>query len=208
MVISSTCRLLRSYSYRAMPPILIGVLMTLATSAERTPSGIYDFTVKDIDGKNVSLSRYEGKVLLIVNVASRCGNTPQYADLEELYRRYKEQGFMILGFPANNFRAQEPGTDPEIKKFCTINYNVTFDMFSKISVKGSDQHPLYTFLTSAETNPEYAGDVKWNFQKYLVGRNGNVIAKFMPNVEPLSPDATRALDNALKEHADRHRRDT
>jgi glutathione peroxidase len=191
-----------------MPPILIGVLMTLATSAERTPSGIYDFTVKDIDGKNVSLSRYEGKVLLIVNVASRCGNTPQYADLEELYRRYKEQGFMILGFPANNFRAQEPGTDAEIKKFCTINYNVTFDMFSKISVKGSDQHPLYTFLTSAETNPEYAGDVKWNFQKYLVGRNGNVIAKFMPNVEPLSPDATRALDNALKEHADRHRRDT
>jgi glutathione peroxidase len=178
--------------------ILTGALTTTAQAAGKRPSSIYDLTVKNIDGKDVSLARYKGKLLLIVNVASRCGHTPQYKDLEALYRKYRDRGFVILGFPANNFGAQEPGTDAEIKAFCETNYNITFDMFSKISVKGSDQHLLYRYLTSPTTNPHYAGDVKWNFQKYLVGKDGEVIAKFMSNEEPLSREVTTAIENALK----------
>jgi len=155
--------------------------------------------MKSIDGKEVPLSSYSGKVLLIVNVASRCGFTPQYKNLEGLFRKYKDKGFVILGFPANNFGAQEPGTDAEIKIFCSTKYDVTFDLFSKISVKGSDQHPLYKFLTSEDTDPGFSGDIQWNFQKFLVGRNGKVIARFAPSVDPLSNEVTGAIEQALEQ---------
>lgn len=159
-------------------------------------SKVYSFTMKTIDGKDKSLSDCKGKVLLIVNVASKCGHTPQYKDLEALYEKYKDRGFMILGFPANNFLWQEPGTNEEIKKFCTLNYGVTFDMFSKISVKGKDQAPLYKYLT--EESP-VTGSVKWNFQKYLVDRNGNVVAKFQPGTKPSEEEVTTKIEELLKE---------
>lgn len=168
------------------------------SGSEVQPSSVLDFTMKNIDGKEVPLSTYKGKVLLIVNVASKCGHTPQYEGLERLYKKYGDQGLMVLGFPANNFLWQEPGSDEEIKQFCTTKYNVTFDMFSKISVKGSDQHPLYRFLTSTETNPEYSGDVKWNFQKYLVDRSGKVIGKFAPATKPEAEELVRAIEAALE----------
>jgi glutathione peroxidase len=173
---------------------ITGAAMTLAVAKEKPATGVLGFTMKTIDGKEVPLSNYRGKVLLIVNVASECGFTPQYKDLEALYQKYKEKGFMILGFPANNFGAQEPGTDEQIQKFCTSTYGVTFDMFSKISVMGNDQHPLYKLITS---DPTYGGDVKWNFQKYLVDREGNLAGKFLSKVTPLSDDITSAIEKAL-----------
>ena len=160
--------------------------------------GVLSYTMKDIDGNDVPLSRYKGKTVLIVNVASRCGNTPQYEGLEKLYRTYHNKGLVVLGFPANNFGAQEPGTDEEIKEFCTTTYGVTFDMFSKISVKGDDQHPLYTFLTSDTANQKFAGDVKWNFTKYLVDRNGTVVGKFASGVSPMSEEVIAAVESALR----------
>jgi glutathione peroxidase len=175
--------------------LLLGPPLTAANGGEKS---VYDFSMKSIDGKTISLSTYKGKVLLVVNVASRCGFTPQYKDLEALYRKYRDQGFTILAFPANNFAGQEPGTDAEIKEFCTLNYDVTFPLFSKISVKGEDQHPLYRFLTSEEANPSTGGEVQWNFQKYLVGRDGKVLAKFLSKVKPLSEELTSALEKALK----------
>jgi len=178
--------------------ILLGVTMNSLFATEIGPTSVLDFTMKNIDGKEIPLSSYKGKVLLFVNVASKCGNTPQYKGLEELYNRYKEKGLMILGFPANNFKAQEPGTDAEIKTFCETNYGVTFDMFSKISVKGDDQHPLYKFLTSADTDPEYSGDVRWNFQKYLVNREGKIVGKFDPKLTPLDDVLIQAIEKALQ----------
>lgn len=169
--------------------------MAITFAGEKTSSSVLDFTMKNIDGKQVALSQYKGKVLLLVNVASECGYTPQYKDLEALYRKYKDSGFMILGFPANNFGSQEPGTDSQIKTFCTTTYGVTFDMFSKISVKGDDQHPLYKLIT---TDPKFGGDVRWNFQKYLVDRNGIIIGKYLSKVEPLSGELTSAIEAALK----------
>ena len=159
-------------------------------------TSVYDFTMKDIDGQQVKLDR--GKVVMIVNVASRCGLTPQYEGLQALYTKYKDQGFVILGFPANNFMGQEPGTDAEIKSFCSLKYNVTFPMFSKISVKGEDKHPLYKFLTEKETNPEFAGEIPWNFSKFLIDKSGKVIARFSPKEEPLSEKVTQAIEAALR----------
>lgn len=170
---------------------------SVAVAAGKPADNVYDFTMKSIDGKPVPLSSYKGKVVLIVNVASECGFTPQYKGLESLYLKYKDKGFVILGFPANNFGQQEPGTDAEIKTFCTTKYNATFDMFSKISVKGDDQDPLYKFLTSPKTDPKFSGDVKWNFQKYLVDRGGNIVAKFLSPIEPMSDDVTSAVEKAL-----------
>ena len=169
--------------------------MTVAAAKEKPSDSVLGFTMKNIDGVDVPLSKYRGKVLLIVNVASECGFTPQYKDLEALYRKYKDQGFMILGFPANNFGAQEPGSDQEIKSFCTTTYGVTFDMFSKISVKGEDQHPLYRLITS---DPTYGGEVKWNFQKYLVDREGKITGKYLSKVTPMSEELTSAIEKALK----------
>jgi glutathione peroxidase len=136
--------------------------------------------------------------VLIVNVASRCGFTPQYAGLEALYEKYKDRGFVILGFPANNFGGQEPGTNEEIKTFCSSKYNVTFPMYSKISVKGDDKAPLYQFLTDQQANPATGGEIQWNFTKFLVDKNGKVVARFEPKVTPESPDVAGAIEKALR----------
>ena len=152
---------------------------------------IHEFTMKSIDGKPTSLASYKGKVVLAVNVASQCGYTPQYAGLEALYKKYKDKGLVIAGFPANNFGAQEPGTDDEIKTFCDRTYKVTFPIFSKISVKGADQAPLYQYLT------QKGGEVKWNFAKFLVGKDGRVIKKFDSGVEPSSEELAKAIEAAL-----------
>lgn len=171
-----------------------------AASASTTSAAksVYEFKMKNIDGKEVSLSEYKGKVLMLVNVASKCGLTPQYEALQALYSRYKDQGFIILGFPANNFMGQEPGTEAEIKEFCSVKYNVTFPLFAKISVKGDDQHPLYQYLTSTDSNPQFGGEIKWNFNKFLVGRDGKIIARFEPKVKPDSEEVVQAIEKALK----------
>jgi len=153
--------------------------------------------MKDITGRDVALKEFEGRALLLVNVASKCGNTPQYSGLQELYRRFHGRGLEILGFPANNFLGQEPGTDKEIGEFCSTQYSVTFPMFSKISVKGKDIHPLYTYLTSRDTNPEFAGKIGWNFAKFLTDRSGRVVARFDPKTEPLSEQVVGAIEKAL-----------
>jgi len=186
------------------PAVFISMLSLLLLSTlsaqqkENTPvdkKGLYDFTMKTIDGKDKPLAEYKRKVLLVVNVASFCGNTPQYKDLEEIYEKYKEKGFVILGFPANNFGQQEPGSDTEIKTFCETKYNVTFDLFSKISVKGDDQHPLYQYITKESPFP---GDVKWNFQKYLVDRKGNIVAMFSSRIKPTAENVIQQIEFLLK----------
>jgi glutathione peroxidase len=161
-----------------------------------TQPALYSFTMKTIDGNEKKLSDYKGKVLMIVNVASKCGHTPQYKGLEALYEKYKDRGFMILGFPANNFLWQEPGTDSVIKQFCTTTYGVQFDMFSKISVKGKDQNPLYHYLTKESPVP---GAVQWNFQKYLVDRKGNVVEKFAPGTEPTEKEVIAGIEKLVNE---------
>lgn len=158
---------------------------------------ILDFKMKDIDGKDVRLNKYKGKVLMVVNTASKCGYTPQYEGLEAIYRKYNQQGFYVLGFPANNFGGQEPGTAEEIKEFCTTKYKVTFPMFAKVSVKGEDQDPMYKFLTGKETNPEFAGDITWNFNKFLVDRSGKVIARFSSKDTPESEKVVAAIEKEL-----------
>ena len=158
---------------------------------------VLDFKMRDIDGKDVKLKKYKGNVLLVVNVASKCGYTPQYEALQAMYAKYKDQKFVVLGVPANNFGSQEPGTETEIKEFCESKYHVTFPMFAKVSVKGDDKDPLYSFLTNTETNPAFAGDIKWNFTKFLVDRNGKVVARFEPKVKPDSPEVTAAIEKYL-----------
>ena len=158
---------------------------------------MYAFTVKAIDGTDKSLSDFVGKVLLIVNVASKCGFTPQYEGLESLYQRYRERGFEILGFPANNFGRQEPGTDAEIQSFCSLTYGVTFPMFSKISVKGKDIHPLYAFLTDKETDPAFAGKISWNFNKFLIDRTGKVVNRFDSKDAPMGDKIPRSVEEVL-----------
>ncbi len=160
-------------------------------------SKFYSFTMTDIDGNPVSLSQYQGKVVFVVNTASKCGFTNQYADLQKLYEKYKDQGFVVLGFPANNFMGQEPGTDSQIKTFCSTKFNVTFPMFSKISVKGKDIHPLYQYLTSPEENGEFGKSITWNFNKFLIDRNGKTIGYFGSKVEPLDLQITDVLEKAL-----------
>lgn len=175
---------------------IISLVQSISQGAQEssTNRNLYTFTMRTIDGVEKPLSDYRGKVLMIVNVASKCGYTYQYEQLEKLYRTYKDRGFTILGFPANNFLWQEPGTDEEIKQFCSTTYGVTFDMFSKISVKGSDQHPLYQYLTN---DSPVSGSVKWNFQKYLVDRQGNVVAKFSPGTDPDEPEVVEKLQALL-----------
>ncbi|MEI6614351.1 MAG: glutathione peroxidase [Chrysiogenales bacterium] len=155
--------------------------------------------MKNIGGQETALSQFQGKVILLVNTASKCGLTPQYQALEAVYKRYKDQGLVILGFPANNFLGQEPGTDKEIEEFCLINYGVSFPMFSKISVSGKDIHPLYRFLVEKETNPKFAGKITWNFTKFLVDRQGNVAARFEPRQVPDDPQLIAAIEKALQE---------
>lgn len=164
------------------------------TVATTQAHGVYDFTLKDIDGKPVSLAQFKGRVLLLVNTASLCGNTPQYGGLQTLYDQYKDRGLEILAFPANNFGEQEPGDNEEIKSFCYTKYALTFPLFSKISVKGNDKHPLYHYLT--EQSP-FPGDVEWNFQKYLVDRQGTVIARYHHRTKPLSAEIVNGVTQAL-----------
>ena len=177
--------------------ILILTLCLACASLSAEPKSIYQFTMNSIDGQPVSLKSFQGKVVLLVNVASKCGFTPQYTALEAVYEKYKSRGLVIVGIPANNFMSQEPGTNAEIKTFCSTKYNVTFPMMAKISVKGDDQTPLYTFLTGKATDPQFAGDIKWNFTKFLFDRNGNPVARFEPKVTPDSADVTAAIESAL-----------
>jgi glutathione peroxidase len=173
--------------FTAIVVAVMGVLMTPVPAA-------LNFTMKTIDGRSVDLSKYQGRVVLMVNVASECGYTYQYEGLEELHKRYSAKGLSILGFPANEFGAQEPGTDPEIAQFCKQNYGVQFDMFSKIVVRGPGQSPLYKYLT---THPKFPGEIDWNFEKFLIGRNGEVIGRYKSPVEPLSKQMVGAIESAL-----------
>lgn len=181
--------------------LAVGVLIASVAVAQEggvaPPTSPLDFTVKDIDGQDVALSKYRGEVVLIVNVASKCGLTPQYKELQALHEKYQARGLRILGFPANNFRGQEPGSEAEIKAFCQKDYGVTFDLFAKVSVKGEDQCPLYRFLTSEQTNPGHAGEIPWNFTKFLVGRDGKVVKRFDPRVAPDAPELIKAIELAL-----------
>lgn len=174
----------------------------VAGAADEAPKSALSFTVKDIDGKDVDLAKkYEGKVCLIVNVASKCGNTPQYEQLVALQTKYKDKGFAVLGFPANNFGGQEPGSEAEIKEFCATKYSVNFDLFSKISVAGEDQAPLYKYLTSKETDKDHAGEIEWNFEKFLIGKDGKVLARFAPKVKPDAPEVVKAIEDAIAAEA-------
>jgi glutathione peroxidase len=163
-------------------------------AAERS---VYDFTLNSIDGEPTSLSKFRGKVVLLVNVASRCGFTPQYAALEKVYEQYKDRGFVIIGIPANNFGGQEPGTNQEIKTFCSTKYNVTFPMMAKVSVKGDDKTPLYQFLTDPSTSQKVGGEIRWNFTKFLIGPEGRPVARFEPDIAPDSPQVVAAIEKEL-----------
>jgi glutathione peroxidase len=165
------------------------------TSTSLLANSVYDIKVKDIDGKDTSLAAYKGKVLLIVNVASKCGYTPQYKGLEATFEKYKDKGFEVLAFPCNQFGSQEPGTNDEIKQFCSSKYNVTFPMFDKIDVNGANRHPLYVALAGAQS--PYPGDIKWNFGKFLIGRDGRIIKRFDSKTTPESPEVTQAIESAL-----------
>jgi glutathione peroxidase len=176
---------------------LLGALL-LMSSAAFAASSVHEFTMDAINGTPTPLASFKGKVMLVVNVASQCGYTYQYEGLQALYMKYKDQGLIVVGFPANNFGGQEPGSNAEIGAFCKSKFGVTFPMFSKISVKGSDKAPLYQFLTDPKTNPKTGGEIPWNFTKYLVDRDGKVLARFDAPVEPESKELTSAIEAALK----------
>jgi glutathione peroxidase len=174
-----------------MKTLLLSLLMTsLAIAAD---TNVQDIAVKDIDGKDTTLKAYAGKVLLIVNVASECGYTPQYAGLQALYEKMNGKGLVVLGFPCNDFGGQEPGSETQIKSFCSLNYKVTFPMFAKVSIKGDAKHPLYAALQSA-----VGAEVGWNFEKFLIGKDGKVLQRFGSDVEPDSPELMAAIEAALK----------
>lgn len=177
--------------------ILLALIASLSLPLFADDS-VLDFKVADIAGKEIDLSEYKGKVLLIVNVASKCGATPQYDPLQALYAKYADKGLVVMGFPANNFGGQEPGSNEEIAEFCTSKYSVEFPMFSKVSVKGDDKAPLFQYLTSAE-NPDKQGDIGWNFEKFLVGKDGKLIRRFGTRVRPDDADLVAAVEKALAE---------
>jgi glutathione peroxidase len=181
--------------------IMLGLLallsLPLPAAGQAASTTALEFTMTTIDGEAQSLSLYKGKVVLIVNVASQCGLTPQYKALQSLYETYGPKGLVALGFPANNFKSQEPGTNAEIKQFCALNYGVTFPMFAKISVAGADIDPLYAFLTGKATNPGFAGPIVWNFTKFVLDRQGRVVARFEPKVSPDSPEVIAVIEREL-----------
>jgi len=178
----------------------MGLGQWVAAETKGTPvSSIYDLPVKTIEGKDITLAAYTGQVVMIVNVASKCGFTPQYTGLEALYQRYRAQGFVVLGFPSNDFMGQEPGTDAEIQEFCTLRYKVTFPMFSKITVKGKSAHPLYQYLIDKQTDPEFSGTISWNFNKFLLNRQGRIVARFGSRTTPESEEIKTAIEKALAE---------
>lgn len=177
--------------------VLLGTCAAaFAEKGEKVPP-VLNFTMKSLEGEPVDLSKYQGKVVLMVNVASKCGLTPQYEGLQALHEKYGKQGLVILGFPANDFGKQEPGSDDQIKEFCSKNYGVEFDMFSKVVVKGDGQCELYKYLTSKETNPKFAGPITWNFEKFLIGRNGEVVARFNPRTSPNDGKLVSAIESEL-----------
>ena len=174
----------------------IGLIAGATAFAAVAASSVLDFKVKDIDGKEVELGQYKGDVLLVVNVASKCGLTPQYEQLEAVYEKYKDKGFQVLAFPANEFGKQEPGSNEQIKEFCKSTYDVKFPIFSKIVVKGDGQHPLYAFLTK---DSKYPGEIPWNFTKFLVNRKGELVARFDPKTKPDDEKVVAAIEKALGE---------
>lgn len=174
---------------------MIATALVLAAGPLRAGDSIYDIKLKDIDGKETSLKPAQGKVLLVVNVASKCGNTPQYAALEKLYKKYKDQGLVIVGFPCNQFGGQEPGTNEEIKRFCSSRYDVTFPIMDKADVNGPGRHPVYELLAGKDSPA--AGDIRWNFTKFLVGRDGKILKRFEPKTTPETPEVIRAIEDAL-----------
>lgn len=173
----------------------LAATVVISASAFAEAPKIYSIPLKDIDGKETSLKAFEGKVILAVNVASKCGLTPQYEGLQELYSKNKDKGLVVVGFPCNDFGKQEPGTEAEVKEFCSTKFSVTFPMMSKLSVKGPEQHPLYKELTGP--GAAFPGDVKWNFGKFLIGRDGKVLARFEPNVAPDDAKLAKAVADAL-----------
>ncbi|MBS0204940.1 MAG: glutathione peroxidase [Planctomycetes bacterium] len=184
--------------------LFAGVAITMTAGsipAAEKVSPVLNHKVKSIKGEEVDLSKYQGKVLLVVNVASRCGATPQYEQLESLNAKYKDKGLAVLGFPCNQFGSQEPGTEEDIVKFCQSKYNVSFDMFAKIDVNGADASPVYKTLTQKETDPKFAGDIKWNFEKFLIGRDGSIVARFGTGVKPDAPDVVKAIEAELAKSA-------
>ncbi|HZV35245.1 MAG TPA: glutathione peroxidase [Verrucomicrobiae bacterium] len=176
--------------------LFLALLMAQIVSAQ-TKTSLYDIPLKNIDGKDTSLKEYKGKVLLIVNVASKCGFTPQYEGLEALQKKYEKQGFTVLGFPCNDFLSQEPGTPAEIKQFCSSKYNVTFPLFAKDHVNGKEAQPLYAVLTGSDS--PFPGRITWNFNKFLISRDGKIINRFGSRTKPESPEVTKAIEEALKE---------
>ncbi len=176
-------------------PLFLFTMCAGAALANAADSPLYAIPLKDIEGKDATLKAYAGKVLLVVNVASKCGHTPQYEGLEALWKKRREQGVVVLGFPCNDFGAQEPGTEEDIKQFCASKFNVSFPMFSKLHVKGPEQHPLYEVLTGKDSPTP--GPVKWNFGKFLIGRDGKVLARFDSGVKPDAPELAAAIDAAL-----------
>ena len=175
--------------------MLLFALLLLQVVSVQAADALYDIPLKNIDGQPTSLTAYKGKVLLIVNVASKCGYTPQYAGLEALQEKYKDKGLVVLGFPCNQFGGQEPGTNEEIKQFCSSKYQVTFPLFDKIDVNGPHRHQLYTML-AGEGSP-FPGDIKWNFSKFLIGRDGKILKRFESKVKPDSPELVQAVETAL-----------
>lgn len=173
----------------------LALALWLSLIGAQAADSIYDIPLKDIDGKDTSLAPYKGQVILIVNVASKCGNTPQYAALEAAYTNYQAKGLVICGFPCNQFHAQEPGTDADIKLFCTSKYDVTFPMFDKLDVNGENRHPLYGML--AGPSSPFPGDIDWNFAKFLIGRDGKIVNRFKAKVKPDAPEVTAAIEAAL-----------
>jgi glutathione peroxidase len=178
--------------------VLAAATFVHAQEGAKKVAGPLQFKLKNIDGNEVDLAKYRGTVVLIVNVASECGYTPQYKGLQALHAKYRKDGLAILGIPSNDFGMQEPGSEKQIKAFCEKNYGVTFDLFAKVGIAGEDAHPLYKHLTSKKTNPNHAGPVSWNFEKFLIGRDGQVIARFAADVDPESEDFEQALRQALQ----------
>ena len=179
-----------------MKLIALAAALLVVGMASSQAKSLYDIPLKDIHGKDTSLAAFKGKAVLIVNVASKCGNTPQYAGLEAAYKKYKDQGLVVLGFPCNDFGGQEPGTSLQIVEFCKSTYDVSFPLFEKLKVLGEDKHPLYVALTG-EDSP-FPGDVKWNFGKFLIGKNGEIVNRFSPRTQPDSEEVTNAIETALK----------
>jgi glutathione peroxidase len=170
----------------------------MAQTTEEVPvKKFYDIEVKSINGEPVKMEQYKGKVLLIVNTASKCGFTGQYDELQKLYETYQDKGLVILGFPSNDFMGQEPGNNDEIESFCKLNYGVTFPLFEKIAVKGKEAHPLYVYLTSKETNPEFSGKISWNFNKFLISSDGRIVNRFGSRTKPDDPDLVGAIEKEL-----------